>query len=450
MSDMTSQDAAAHLVPMGRDPAKLGLEKTKEKLKRGEKRINGEVVTPEEFNRLFVRRVIFLPILKPITDGVGWKELGDAMNECFRETCRMANLAMRLYATSDTEHPTGTTGKMKLSKWKPNSTVYHKCRELCPEHPSGSVSDLCQRLQGIYAKSRFEMLVTCRKSLPSFTSGRLPICIRAQDWKSGRSADGDLLCEFTLSSRGASARPGRITVVLRRHNHERHAKVYEQIVAGEIQAADLKIKPCKEGYGIAVTVNLPRRTVEKSETVLGVRTDPSSLLVWRVGADEERPPLHADQLRNMIVAQDAQRQRWSDDLKFEKRYPAHVRRRMIHRRSRSLRGWENRRVNAIREAARLTVNFALRRGASKIIYDDSERTFVPRFAWAELSTAIANAAAVEGIEFVAAPAGPKGGQGDGPAKADNRAVAQSPEPSATVVDHVAGETLTSEKKALNE
>ena len=401
-----------------------------QKLKRGEKRVNGEILSADEFSCRFLRRVIFLPILKPI--GMDWKEFGAAVDECFCESARMANLAMRLYATSDLEPATGSEGKKKLPKWKPANAVYHKCRELCPSHPSGSVTDMLQRLQGIYAKSRFEMMITCRKSLPSFTRGRLPMSVRAQNWKATADGDGNLVCTFTLGSLDSEGiRRGPVSVILHRHNHERHAATYQKIVGGEIQSADMKIKPCKDGLGIAVTVMLPRKEAAAADGVLNVRTDAESLLVWKANEDEERPPLHADQAKRMIVAQDAQRQRWADDLKFEKRWPAHVRRRMNFRRSKSLRAWENRRVNLIRLAARMTVEFAKRRRLAKIEYDDSERSFVPRFAWAELSAAIANAAAADGIEFVTATARPKGDPGSGPALvADNSAGSQSPNPSA--------------------
>ena len=399
------------------------------KLAMGWKRLRGETLSPEGVAARYVRRVIFLPVLKPFGE-ITWKDFGSAVDECFRESARMANLAMRLYAISDVEPPTGTAGKMKLAKWKPSNEVYAKCRQLCPSHPSGSVTDLLQRLQGVYAKSRFEMQVTCRKSLPSFSRGRLPMSVRAQNWRAGKDSDGNLLCTFTLGSLDSDGvRRGPLTVILRRHNHERHAKIYQQVVEGEIESADMKIKPCKDGLGIAVTVMLPRKAVAGADGVLRVRTDPASFLIWTMDEDESRPPLHCDMVRRMIAAQDAQRQRWSDDLKFEKRWPAHVRRRMVHRRAKMLKSWENRRVNFIREAARLTVNFAKRRRAAKIEYNDSERSFSPRFAWAELSAAIANAAAADGIDFVVtAPAEPKGDQGRGPEQSDNSAVVQSPEP----------------------
>ena len=129
------------------------------KLAHGSKIVNGVTLSPAEFSERYVRRVIFMPILKPVDQT--WQDFGRAVDECFRETCRMANLAMRLYACSDIEAPTGPAGKMKLAKWKPANEVYHKCRALCPAHPSGSVTDLLQRLHGIYAKARFEMMITC-------------------------------------------------------------------------------------------------------------------------------------------------------------------------------------------------------------------------------------------------------------------------------------------------
>ena len=194
--------------------------------------------------------------------------------------------------------------------------------------------------------------------------------VRAQNWKASADDDGNLLCTFTLGSLDSEGvRRGPLTVILRRHNHERHAKVYAEIANGTIQSADMKIKKCGDGLGIAVTVMLPKREAV-GENVLTVRTDAESFLIWKVGDDEERPPLHCDQVKQMIAAQDRQRQRWSDDLKFDKRYPAHVRRRMVHRRQKHQRHWENRRVNLIREAARLTVNFAVRRRCTKLIYQN--------------------------------------------------------------------------------
>lgn len=377
---------------------------TKEKLKHGYKRVNGEVLSPDQFGERFVRRIIVLPIHKPCGD-VMWKDFGKAADDTFREGARIGNLAMRMFSQAD-KLPDAPKdgGKVKLPKWEVDqNAVYAMARQICPAYPSGSVSDLLQRLRGIYQAARFDMMVTFKKSLPSFTRGRLPLSIRAQDWQAEKDADGNLFVWLRLGSKIAEGLRGqRLKLQLRRANHHAHAAIYEKIIAGEVQSADAKLKPLGDGLGLAVTVMLPRKAKGTNDGVLMVRTDPESLLVWNHGGDDERPPLHADQLKRMLAARTRQNQRWSDQLKFEKRWPAHVRRRMNQRHDAECRRWNDRITGFIRLMARITIEFAKRRGCGKLVYDDHERSFAPLFAWAELSAAMANGCAADGIEFLLA------------------------------------------------
>lgn len=375
----------------------------------------------------FAVRVITLPVAKPVAVQVGtetaplaWKEFGQAINTCWRECSDLSNLVYRTMAISDIS-PFDENGK--LAKFSADGKqIYAACRNLYQQFDVGTLVQLMQTARGHYISDRFDMYVRRIRSLRSFTHGRVPLPIKSDRWWASQSEDGGLMISFRLGSTLAQGiRSGRITAMLGGgRKHARHAAVMRKVITGELTARDLKLKPGGQtGVVACITVLMPRRAMESSGELL-LRTSAQSLLTWNFGDGEDRPPLHFDHVRQILAAREAQQQRWSDDLKFEKRWPRRKRRRMLSRRHRSADRWNNALRTAIQQAAAMVSGVAKRGRVERVCYDDTERSFAPKFAWAELRTRLEQSLSIEGIKLVltgkpdaleSAPAGPQGSQG---------------------------------------
>lgn len=144
----------------------------------------------------------------------------------------------------------------------------------------------------------------------------------------------------------------------------------------------------------------------KGEPVAGegdllVTTGAASLLSAVVPGDTDPWVVHADHVREWVIASAAMRRRWSDDLKAEGRTPARIRRRRADAAERHNGKYARRLDSACEEISAWVANYAARRKVGRVVYDDAVRDWCPAFAYSRLRESIRRKVGERGLEFVA-------------------------------------------------
>jgi len=98
--------------------------------------------------------------------------------------------------------------------------------------------------------------------------------------------------------------------------------------------------------------------------------------------------LHAPHVQQWINGHSAFRQRFADDLKYEKRWPRGKRRRMLRRQERGCDRQNDRLRSFLQETAAQVVGHARRNGCGIIIFNDADRSFADPFPWRGLREAL--------------------------------------------------------------
>jgi hypothetical protein len=115
--------------------------------------------------------------------------------------------------------------------------------------------------------------------------------------------------------------------------------------------------------------------------------------------------LGADSIRFRVMRHRTYRQRMSEDLKYEKRWPAHVRRRMVEALGLRCEKQERRLLDWLHAAAALVANYCVRQGVCTVVYDDSVQSYMPSFPWFRLREVLRQRLEAERVELVAADEG---------------------------------------------
>jgi hypothetical protein len=137
---------------------------------------------------------------------------------------------------------------------------------------------------------------------------------------------------------------------------------------------------------------------ELTGTIL-VRTDPAAFWVCEL---QGRQPwiVNADHARRWVAEHTVYRQRMSEDLKYEKRWPVEMRRNMLRSLEDRCRKMNDRLATWCQEASKMLAEFARRQKAATVIYDDRNQAYLPKFPWFRLLEMVKNKLDERGIRLV--------------------------------------------------
>lgn len=248
---------------------------------------------------------------------------------------------------------------------------------------AGSASAVLKAVEDRW-KARLRWEVLWRGSASPMTY-RFPSAfpVRRQEWRGQLWRDGarGLVPAVSVTLPG-----GRYLLELdRRPDLRRPLADFDVLTSGAATPGDLKVVPVTRGgriVGAKVTMAgrfAKRRGPGEGPTAV-VRTDANALLVVEV---PDRPPwvLHCDHLRRVVGQYKTWLERSRVDLKHEKRWPASKRRRWVARRQPAIDRHRGRIDSELKQAARAAINYATRQGCSAVVYDDTERSFLPSWPW---------------------------------------------------------------------
>lgn len=251
-----------------------------------------------------------------------------------------------------------------------------------------------------------------------------PFPVHQQAWVASFGEKGEPLVNLGLPG-------GRVCVRLRGGSEfTRQLRILHMIVAGDVKQQELKI--CRErthagdGAGhyragserkagggervsyrvmLRISCQIPVGAESQSELSATARTGGEPFITLVV-ADQQPWLLHAQHVRGWLVAHRRLLDEMADDLKYEKRWPRHQRRRMLGRMERGCEKHARRMKTFRQQTAAAIVGHAQRRGCGALEWDDLNRSFASRdFPWFQLREDVKNKCDELGLKFILAASG---------------------------------------------
>lgn len=434
---------------------------------RGWHRLAGALWCPKCWADNFALRSIVLPVASVIEGyasgesgewgqeacAAGWKAFRTALRVSSRQAAQYANLAISECFAADQEPLLPTKRKRKRQEEEGEEEIdgvklpkleypdsRPKGRQRFSELDSQSLGSVHQKAQAKYREQRWDLRVTCRKSLASFRSD-LPVPVPAKDARLEVShkhqqtvAEGERQPgrgepflrlrlaghQFTLRLRsGAGNKRGEFSFW-------RKIAALEKIECGEALQGEVKLFERKMGeangrngaqnraapgapaYGTRVFASiacwLPKDKGEREQVTIRVVTGPDRLWTIFVGDSAEPINVNEEQARRWVIVRRTRLHALSEDHRFERRsrlrgcpvQPSDLagpRQRISDTYDRLLKDWSH-------KAARILANLAKRRRACRVVYNDSDKRWCPKFPWFMVWTMFQNNLNEFGIEGV--------------------------------------------------
>ncbi|HTA42641.1 MAG TPA: hypothetical protein VK789_09350 [Bryobacteraceae bacterium] len=365
----------------------------------GWKRRGKAIYCRDCWRKLYVLRAVTIPVVSPLTlkykadetlHPCDWDEFGKRLREQWALITQASNWMMtEMYMRDDRSRDKGKLQPM------PGVYLYPETRKQFPGMASQTTAALENQIGKKYRAKRFDVIWTCRASLPTFRYPT-PLPVPHQAW----SIRLDDNCPLVSAPIGDA----RVEFRLRNgHQFRRQLLAVKQIIADEAEPGQMDLYRQGKSVMCKLVAWLPRRPVEtKIEGTLFVRADAQALLVALNVKDDRLWTYHGDQARRWSAAHRRLLQRLADDSKAEHRptVPFHARREAAALK------YRDRMSSLTHQIAAMTVNYALRRKFAAVRYDDTARDlFCPHFPWHILRLKLAEKCDAAGIEFHAVTPG---------------------------------------------
>lgn len=380
--------------------------------KRGD---SGEPICDGCWKSKYVLRAITVPVAGP--EGATWAEFREALHLCWAGATSVANWAVAELAKADVIR----TPSMEKMPKAPKVALYalgnqHFGSWSAAGIDTGTAATICQQIQSKYLRRRMESIWQRKAALPTYRYP-YPYPIRAQDWDLVELREGQSIgvnCRmggrrWTIRLRGGAQFGRQIGMLRRLMNGEGRAvemtllerRVTESDNRPGNAGADKASNATKSRVMVKIAAWIPRKEDGRDGTMT-VRTDPDSFLVALIG-EEKLWNYHADHLRRWMSEHGRRSQRFSDDIKLERRR-GRARKEMFESRQKFCRKQNDRIDSAIHEISRMVVGVADRRKLAVLRYDDSCREYIRSFPYDCLRQRLQYKAEELGIEFVHANA----------------------------------------------
>ncbi len=363
-----------------------------DRLPPGWKRHQDKIWCRDCWSRSYVLRAVTIPVAGPM-DGE-WPELRETLKQCWASATTVANWAVTELARHDIPR---VASQEKLAKMTP-MYLYPGARLAAPECNPQSVVAILHAVEGKYRKARYATLWTRSQSHPVYRYP-VPYPVHNQGWSCVRG-EGDRPCiTVRLGER-------RWLLVLRGgHEFRRQLQAWKQIALGQAVQGELAligqtvtmsdhrngVEAREPGGGPRKSLRVmakmvawfPRKEAGPVQGTLFVHTSSPAFLVYHVGPDGEPKHLHAEHVKRWEAQHRRRLRSMSDDMKYEKRWPANVRANMLSAQNRWVKKYRDRLSTFTHEASAMLANFAVRQKIATVMLDTADRSFCERFPWHE-------------------------------------------------------------------
>lgn len=351
----------------------------------GWKRMGERVYCDRCWRASYVLRAITLPIAAPLEGD--WKELRAALHECWSNATQLANWAVTELVKADVVR----TPDMEKLPPMPRVYLYPGARSILPDMDTASVVSLLQAVEQRYRKARFDVIWRRAASPPSFRYP-MPYPVHNQRWSVREEEGRGLILSVPLAGR-------RWDLVLKTGGRGRQRAAVRKLIAGEAAAGELAIYERGSNVMAKMVMWLPREDRQRGRSgTLYVRTTEDAVWEYRIEDGEPRY-LYADHVRQWLAAYKRRSERATHDLKYEKRWPAKVRRRHLQDLEPMRRKHRARMDTWTHEATAMLAGFADRARVARVVYDDQITSYAD-LPWYQLRERLAYKLDGLGIEFV--------------------------------------------------
>lgn len=411
LSRMTTTDTAPATTPMTCSKCDKTVNSTTGKTPRGWRRAEDQLVCNGCWKDVNVVRAVTIPIAGPV-DGT-WEELREALKEAFKATTSISNWAVRQLAQAE---PPRTAAQERMPAMS-RIYLYPGARELAPSLTPSIVTAVLNNVEKRYKARRLHTYWFCKEALPTYRyPAPIPIPAGTEKspvWRATETPDGKPAVSVLLGGRRwlLRLRGGK--------NYWRQLKEFDRLKNGQAKRGELVLIEQRANGGdhrpngtgrkggetrlMAKMVGwFPREPRKTMSGELSVRTDAEAFWVYTV--NDQVFKYHAEHVRRWIVQHAVRRQRWSEDLKHEHRWPKPVRERMVHDHEAALAKHHNRMHSWVRTAAAMILGVAQRRRVGRVVYDDTVKSYAA-MPWDALRTRLECVLQENGIEFVHASGG---------------------------------------------
>lgn len=357
-----------------------------EKLPRGWKSLDKQPWCDACWKKMFVRRSFLVPLAVPRDDG--GDEFQAAVKTCWEEATALANWSIRELAKTDVIR---MPGDEKLGK-HPGVNLYTVSTPIFRVMDPASRAEILSAVSRAYTARRYEAIWLRKSSLPSYRYP-YPHPVRAEAWKIEGDKDAPV---FACRIKGEWYR----IPLLRGRRHARALKAVLACVEPELKGPAIldrienqapkeardRDRPnggAQRGYytvGVRFALWIRRQVAKEASETLYLRTDPNSFWIYHV-SDADPRYFHADHLKRWVSEHRNKLDRFAHDVKYEKRWPTKLRRRFVASQSPSNDKFHHRMNSFVHEATAMITNYAVRNKCSRVVYDDSAKTFVDSFRW---------------------------------------------------------------------
>ena len=341
------------------------------------------------------------------------KTCGKALSDAWADSTACANWLSGEYYSQDVRRAAGDE-KMPAM---PDVYLYPEAAKRFPGMSSNAVAGMCQVVGRKYRAKRYDIVWTS-SATNSNHRYPYPAAFPGQAWApsyapAGKDG-GDLVPvvsvplrrgqRFLLQLRGGAdfARQLRDFKLLATGEAVRGEVVlYRQRVGGNEKrngVSDRDSGGQKAVYRVMCKMVgwFPRTVRTDKSGILRVKTDADAMLLAINEKDEKLWWLNADHLRRWQLEHKRRLHRWAEDSKLEARPDVAFQ----SLRERVCNKHHNRVDSFIKMAVAQVCGVAERRKFQELHYDDSERRYLPEFAWAALETRMANKCNGLGLTYI--------------------------------------------------
>lgn len=348
--------------------------------------IIGKTYCPKCKKAGYVLRAVTIPVAH-----CDWEVIRPLLRTTWRDGVHCANWLLTEYYHQDTL--ADDAGK-KVPPWKA-PYLYPRLRVKFPLLEPSVLVSIINTVSAKYRASRFD-LWRGAVSLPIYRD--MPMMVSSQNWILVEEK-GERIFSVRINSE-------RHLFRLRRdHQFRRQLRSLDSIIAGDVEAGEAALYQRKDEKKKPVLMLKIAGWFERAERqpdgcVVKARTCEDGFLVAVDGEAIWR--LNADHVKSWIAGAAVRQQRLREDLKAERRFPVRMREGIVERMGK-LSELRRNQLNSWMHASSLQlVNWARRRRASTLVWDDSYRSSFPSFPWFIFAAKISEKCALAGIEFVKA------------------------------------------------
>jgi hypothetical protein len=373
-------------------------------------------------------RSIALPVQE--CTSMPWKEFCKLLHASWRQSTDLSNWASQQLARHDVTRTPGMKqlppmqsldlyalafGRAKIGK--PRTAGKDPLPIVAAQYDGGefwagakiAAASLLRKVDRKYRKERGKIVWRRERRTPEYQYP-VPFPVHQQAWTHYFGENGRPFVVLALPG-------GRVTIRLRNGPEFAPAlKVLQAIEEGEFGRQELIItrqrSHCNDrmdmqrlpGGGVRETYRIMVRIAYSREVYAGTdgavceaNTGKEPFLTLNDG--QVGWVLHAPWVQQWIVAHRRFLDKFADDLKYEKRWPAGQRRRMNRRRERGCDKQNDRLKTFVQQTAAQVVGWAARRKCGTLMWNDIDRSFVESFPWHMLRSSLESKCDESGLAF---------------------------------------------------